>query len=157
MSFACCERPITLLTAALLLPLAVAAAEEPAQEGARTPTERPERLELICSEAPVRRVSYGEPGEVSYTEAAPLTAEPFPVTVIRIGPSADFRYDLATVESALPELESDEAIWIGSRQIEAQRGRFRINLDSLVMTLTEHGEGASARFRRFDCERRAPD
>jgi hypothetical protein len=146
MSCACCERAIALLTVALALPLA-AAAEEPAEEAPRAAAEHAERLELICTEAPVRRVSFGQPGEVNYTETAPQTTQPFPVTVTRTGPGADSRYDLATVESGLPALDSDEAIWIGSQQIEAQRGRFRINLDNLVMTLTEHGEGASGAAR----------
>jgi hypothetical protein len=112
----------------------------------------PSRLELVCREQPMRAVSFGEPGEVSYGEQPPQETEPVMLTVTKTAPGEDFHFDYASIEAGRPYLAVEEAIWISGKQIEAQEGRFKINLDNLVMTLTETDPDGSARFRRFQCE-----
>ncbi len=118
---------------------------------------QPARLDLICIEQPMRAVAFGEPGELSYGEQAPKEPEPIDVLINKSRPGEDFNYDFAIIESSAGYLATDEAIWLTGKQIEAQQGRFKINLENLVMTLTETDPDGSARFRRFECERRQPD
>lgn len=113
-----------------------------------------ERLNLICQEEPMRAVSFGEPGEVSYGEQPPRESEPVTLTLTKTAPGEDFQFDYATIDASAPDLSATDAIWIKGKQIEAQHGRFKINLNNLVMTLTETDPDGSARFRRFQCEKR---
>lgn len=112
----------------------------------------PTRLELVCREQPMRAVSFGDPGQVSYGEQPPQEREPVTLTISKTEPGEDFHFDYASIEASRPYLAVDEAIWISGKQIEAQEGRFKLNLDNLVMTLTETDPDGSARFRRFACE-----
>lgn len=114
----------------------------------------PERLDLICVEQPMRAVSFGAPGELSYGEQAPKESDPVDVLVTKSRPGEDFTYDFAVIESSAAYLQNEEAIWMTGKQIEAQQGRFKINLSNLMMTLTETDPDGSARFRRFECEQR---
>ncbi|MFW6258892.1 MAG: hypothetical protein ACOC26_05310 [Halochromatium sp.] len=117
----------------------------------------PEQLDLICVEQPMRVVAFGEPGELSYDEQAPRTVDPIEVRISKSRPGEDFNYDFAIIESSADDLETEEAIWLADKQIEAQQGRFKLNLSNLVMTLTETDADGGARFRRFECEPRAAD
>jgi hypothetical protein len=130
---------------ALLLPFGTAGAAD--EEGADS-----NRLALRCTEQPMRAVSFGKPGEVSYGEQPPKETEPVTLTVTKTASGEDFKFDYAAIEASAPYLAVDEAIWISGKQIEAQEGRFKINLDNLVMTLTETDPDGSARFRRFECQ-----
>ncbi|MBK1619761.1 hypothetical protein CKO42_15185 [Lamprobacter modestohalophilus] len=114
----------------------------------------PERLDLICVEQPMRAVSFGAPGELSYGEQEPKESDPVDVLVTKSRPGEDFTYDFAVIESSAAYLQNEEAIWMTGKQIEAQQGRFKINLSNLMMTLTETDPDGSARFRRFECEQR---
>jgi hypothetical protein len=134
---------------AVVLPLGAASAAEEGDDGGG-------RLELVCTEQPMRAVSFGEPGEVDYGQQPPKEAEPVGLTVTKTAPGEDFKFDYATIEATVPDLAVDEAIWISGKQVEAQEGRFKINLDNLVMTLTETDPDGSARFRRFECEAQGP-
>ncbi|WP_201244552.1 hypothetical protein [Halochromatium salexigens] len=134
------------LVLALLAPGAAAQADEDFEL---------EQLELVCIEQPMRAVSFGEPGELSYGEQAPKEADPIEVRVTKSRPGEDFNYDFAIIESSTDDLETDEAIWLGDKQVEAQQGRFKLNLSNLVMTLTETDPDGSAHFRRFECENRS--
>lgn len=113
------------------------------------------RLDLVCVEQPMRAVAFGAPGKLSYGEQAPKESDPIDVLVTKNRPGEDFNYDFASIESSAGDLETAEAIWLTGKQIEAQQGRFKINLENLVMTLTETDPDGSARFRRFDCKERA--
>lgn len=135
---------LAVLLIALPIPLSGAGATE---------EETPSRIELVCIEQPIRAVSFGEPGEVNYGEQPPQESEPVSLTVTKTAPGEDFHFDYANIEATVPYLRVEEAIWIRGKQIEAQEGRFKINLDNLVMTLTETDPDGSARFRRFTCER----
>lgn len=151
------QRPTRLSTllstpAALLLALFASSAPVQASEGFEA-----EQLDLICVEQPMRAVSFGEPGELSYGEQAPKESDPIDVRVTKSRPGEDFNYDFAIIESSAGDLATEEAIWLTGKQIEAQRGRFKINLSNLVMTLTETDPDGSARFRRFECEERVPE
>jgi hypothetical protein len=115
----------------------------------------PEQLDLICIEQPMRAVSFGAPGELSYGEQPPKASDPIEVLVSKSRPGEDFNYDFATIESSAEDLQTEEAIWMTGKQIEAQQGRFKINLSNLMMTLTETDPDGSARFRRFECEQRS--
>jgi hypothetical protein len=141
------ERRLALiLVASLAAPLGALQGEEGAQ---------PERLDLVCTEQPMRAVSFGDqPGELSYGEQPPMEPEPIEVSVAKSRPGEDFGYDFAVIESSAADLATDEAIWLAGKQIEAQQGRFKINLENLVMTLTETDPDGSARFRRFSCQSR---
>ncbi len=116
-----------------------------------------ERLDLVCVEQPMRAVSFGAPGELSYGEQPPKESDPVDVLVTKSRPGEDFNYDFARIESSAEDLETEEAIWLTGKQIEAQQGRFKINLENLMMTLTENEADGSARFRRFECRKRVID
>jgi hypothetical protein len=118
---------------------------------------QPERLDLICVEQPMRAVAFGAPGELSYGEQAPKETDPVDVLVTKSRPGEDFNYDFAIIESGAGYLESKEAIWLTGKQVEAQQGRFKINLENLIMTLTETDPDGGARFRRFECRERAAE
>lgn len=143
--------PLSLLLSLIAIaPLCALPTTLRADEGAQ-----PERLHLICTEQPMRAVSFGEqPGALSYGEQPPKESGPIEVLVTKRGPGEDFSYDFAVIESSTPDLATEEAIWLPGKQIEAQRGRFKINLENLIMTLTETDPDGSARFRRFSCETR---
>ncbi|MEA3640721.1 MAG: hypothetical protein VBE63_12360 [Lamprobacter sp.] len=113
-----------------------------------------ERLDLICIEQPMRVVAFGAPGELSYDEQAPKESDPIDVLVTKSRPGEDFNYDFASIQSSADDLETEEAIWLTGKQVEAQQGRFKINFENLMMTLTEIDPDGSARFRRFDCKER---
>jgi len=145
-------RPPLTLAALLLLALLLPGATLHAGEGFRA-----QRLDLVCIEQPMRAVAFGAPGELSYGEQAPKESDPIDVLVTKTGPGEDFNFDFAVVESSAGYLVTKDAIWLTGKQIEAQQGRFKINLSSLVMTLTETDPDGSARFRRFECEERSAD
>ncbi len=115
------------------------------------------RLDLICIEQPMRAVTFGQPGELSYGEQPPKESNPIDVLATKSRPGEDFNYDFAIIKSSAGYLETEDAIWLTGKQIEAQQGRFKINLETLMMTLTETDPDGSARFRRFECERRPVD
>ncbi len=115
----------------------------------------PEQLDLRCVEQPMRAVAFGEPGELSYGEQAPKESDPIDLLVTKSRPGEDFNIDFALIESSAGYLETEEAVWLADKQIEAQQGRFKLNLSNLTMTLTETDPDGSARFRRFECEQRS--
>jgi cytochrome c556 len=112
-----------------------------------------DRIDLVCNELPMRAVSFGTSGEVSYGEQPPPESEPVRVNVTKTMPGEDVKFDYATIDSSAEDLAATDAIWISGKQVEAQQGRFKINLENLMITLTEPSPDGSARFRRFQCER----
>jgi hypothetical protein len=114
-----------------------------------------ERLELVCSEQPMRAVSFAPDGEVSYGERPAKESGPVSLSVKWLGPGEEINFDVATIESKTAGIAAEHALWIRGKQVEAHQGRLRINLENLVMTLTEDEGDGNARFRRFACEERA--
>ena len=112
------------------------------------------RVQLVCTEGPMRVVSFGEAGQVNYGEQPPTETAPVTLTITKTGAGQDFNVDSAAIETDTHGLAAGDAVWIKGKQIEAQNGRFRINLENLMMTLTEVEPDGSARFRRFACEER---
>lgn len=116
----------------------------------------PERIELTCTEQPLRHVVFGDAGAVSYEELPPREEEPVPVSVIRTGdddaePQA---VNTARFESPKAYLTSRQAIWTAGQQVDADAGRLRLDLRNYVLTLAETQTPGEATFRRFQCETR---
>lgn len=111
----------------------------------------PTRLELRCIEQPMRHLVFGEAG-VSYQEEPARTSESVRVAVTQIAPAPEAGIEPARIESDLPELVDDRAIWIEGQQIDSRGGQLRVNLQNLVITLSETGANSETWFRRFECE-----
>jgi hypothetical protein len=132
-----------LIVLALLLVTAPAAAEDDAAR---------DRIDLVCTEQPVRHVAFGDAGQVTYEELPPKEQEPVHISVIRSDTGKRYVIDEARIESDRPYLNVDRAAWTHGEQIDAEQGRIRLNLKNYVLTVVETGTDGQANFRRFQCK-----
>jgi hypothetical protein len=131
---------LVMLTALALLSPAAAAEDEPK-----------DRIELVCTEQPVRHVAFGDAGQVTYEELPPREPEPVRITVIRSDTSQRYVIDAARIESETPYLAVEQATWTHGQQVDADAGRLRLNLKTNVLSVAETGTAGQAAFRRFQC------
>ena len=116
------------------------------------PEQGPTRIELRCAEQPMRHVVFGGENGVTYQEEPARTSEPVRVVVVQVAPDPEAGIEPAHIESDLPELVDDRAIWIEGQQVDSRGGQLRINLRNLVLTLSETGANSETWFRRFACD-----
>jgi hypothetical protein len=113
-----------------------------------------DRIDLICTEQPMRHVIFGEAGQVDYREEPPRETAPVRLSVIKADPTGMAETELARIESDTPDLTASHALWFDRRHVDARDGKFRLDLQTNVLSIAETGANAETLFRRFTC---APD
>lgn len=124
-----------------------------AQAASEDPPPIPARISLECVEQPARQVQFGDDGQVHYGETSALMSHPVTLTVIRIEPTSNYAIEPARIDSEIPWLRRERAVWTREDQIDADNGRLRINLATQTLLITEVAADGNARFRRFVCQR----
>ena len=133
----------TLLAASLLLSISASIqADEPA-----------ERIDLVCTEQPLKHVVFGADGQIDYREEPPRETAPVRLTVIKTHPGGKSELAPARTESDVPDLNIDDATWTAGGQVDGRNGSVRLDLQTNVLTVAETGTAGEAAFRHFQCER----
>ena len=131
-----------LVAASLLLSQAASIqADEPA-----------ERIDLVCTEQPLKHVVFGADGKIDYREE-PREPAPVRLAVIKTSPGGKSEVEPARMESAVPYLQIDDAFWTAGGQVDSRNGLVRLDLQTNVLTVAETGTAGEAAFRHFQCER----
>jgi hypothetical protein len=133
----------TLVAASLLLSISASIqADEPA-----------ERIDLVCTEQPLKHVVFGADGKIDYREEPPREPAPVRLAVIKTSPGGKSEVEPARMESAVPYLQIDDAFWTAGGQVDSRNGLVRLDLQTNVLTVAETGTAGEAAFRHFQCER----
>jgi hypothetical protein len=143
-------------TSVLATAAITALASVPLPAMADQPKVAPERIELRCMEQTANQVAFGADGQVNYSQAPPAHPDPVLLTLIKTDPDGTHEIEPARIESNVPWLERERAIWSRENQVTADQGRLRVNLVDNRLYLTEAPTAENAHFRRFTCERLTP-